>query len=44
MPRFRVRLESPELAHTDGSPHFRVTTLLASDEAQARQMCEEVKT
>lgn len=40
MPRFRVRLESPDLSRDDGSPHFRVTTLLAADEAQARQTCE----
>lgn len=40
MPRFRVRLESPELARDDGSPQFRVTTLLAVDEAQARMLCE----
>ena len=38
--RFRVRLESPDLARDDGSPHFRVTTLLAADEAEARRLCE----
>jgi hypothetical protein len=38
--RFRVRLESPDLTRDDGSPHFRVTTLLAADDVEARRQCE----
>lgn len=38
--RFRVRMESPDLTRDDGSAEFRVTLLLAADEAEARRLCE----
>ena len=40
MPMYRVRLESPDLTRDDGEPHFRVTTLAAADEGEARAICE----
>lgn len=39
--KFRVRLESPDMKKAKGKPHFRVTSLVADDEAHARQMCEQ---
>jgi hypothetical protein len=40
MPRFRIRLESPDLTRDDGSPHFRVTSGVFDDEDAARAYCE----
>jgi hypothetical protein len=41
MPKFRVRLESPDMMRDDGSPHVRVTSLTADSEEDARRWCEE---
>lgn len=31
MPRFTVRLESPDMTRDDGTPHFRVSTIESVD-------------
>lgn len=41
MPKYRVRLESPDMMQDDGSPHCRVTTLTVADEDAARWVCEQ---
>lgn len=40
MPKFRVRLESPDMMRASGEPEFRVTMLRADDEHDARTYCE----
>jgi hypothetical protein len=40
VPRFEVRLESPDLEREDGTPHFRVTRLVADDADAARTACQ----
>lgn len=39
MPRFEVRLESQDDMRDDGTPHFRITRLVAEDEAAAVAHC-----
>lgn len=39
MPRYEVRLESPDLAREDGTPHFRITRLDAPNGDEARVWC-----
>lgn len=43
MPRYEVRLESPDLVRDNGDPHFRLTRLTAADEDQARGICERME-
>lgn len=40
MPKYVVRMESPEFKRDDGSPHIRVTRLEARDKNEARAVCE----
>lgn len=40
MPRYEVRLESPDRFRDDGSPHYRLTRLVADDAEAARAICE----
>lgn len=40
MPRYEVRLESPDMMRDDGTHHFRRTVLVADDEDAARRRCE----
>lgn len=40
MPRYEVRLESPDLLRDDGTPHYRTTRLTADDANAARRICE----
>lgn len=43
MPKYRVHMESPDLTRDDGTPHIRVTTLVADDEDAARERCERTE-
>lgn len=43
MPRYEVRLEAQDAFREDGSPHFRLTTLEAPDEAAAIAACERAE-
>jgi hypothetical protein len=43
MPKFKVRLESPDQMRDNGEPHFRVTSLVADDEAAVRRAVERME-
>ncbi len=40
MPKWEVRLESPDMKRDDGKPHFRVLRFAAADEDAAREFAE----
>jgi hypothetical protein len=41
VPKFAIRLESPDLVNEAGDPHFREVRLSADDEAEAVARCEQ---
>lgn len=41
MPKFAIRLESPDLVNEAGDPHFREVRLSADDESAAVARCEQ---
>jgi hypothetical protein len=41
VPKFAIRLESPDLFNEAGEPHFREVRLQAADEAEAVARCEQ---
>lgn len=41
MPKYAIRLESPDLVNEAGEPHFREVRLSADDEAAAVARCEQ---
>ena len=43
MPRYEVRLEAQDAFREDGSPHYRLTRLVADDESAARRHCERME-
>jgi hypothetical protein len=43
MPKFKVRLESPDQMRDNGEPHFRVTSLEAEDEDAVRRVVERME-
>jgi xanthine dehydrogenase molybdopterin-binding subunit B len=43
MPKFKVRLESPDQMRDNGEPHFRVTSLVADSEEAARRAVERME-